>query len=839
MDGQRQYEQAVELLSGINEQEYNTREYAGALDLIIESYRFGYKKSETLQLLYDVLYQPQETFMRQRYASNLAKLTGSYSFLFEYDKLPFLIFPLNDEKYWIFYKDTQAFKPNNWIIYCDYLIQRLILEDEPDFKWLESEFETWENQEMAYILYQEIEKELADSMVTENIEDKLAAYKLLSSDSERSDLLYGKYYFSRQEYVLAKRAAEQGLKKRRLNFELNILMGDLNMAEHDYITAIYYYLLMSKVGRSRQAVDLRPRFRQCVQQAMNRGEEYCRKFQAVCDISMAKPNLYPFVPKVSFNEEYNVQVGTSQLYEEILEYGTGEEFYCNLYNDRYSFGVFDLNKEALLRYLSKDLNIGSAFQFYVYRLIQGERTQEYTAKHDNEIVPVSTMERGQVLEFIKDKDIDSISVGRQEMQYFKLRNSMKIRSDNDFIVGKPINTSHSPQRKRLVVNILVDALSFDFIKENKYRNIPNIMKFFSKGVIFDNNYTPAEWTYPSFTAVQTGMRTDRTQIFHAQAMCKLSPEYKTIAEYLSENGYLCINTMDGVDQVFNGSCRGFSDSYHGYLNKAFESVERTIQYIDAFKNNDLYINLHFDDVHLVYGKDYQLNVKAQTDVYADERCRMNNEKSVRATANSVHTANYETSLASVDRILGNFFDYIDKQYKENEYIICLYSDHGVPIFANHIFTLSPSVSSTALMMRGGGVPEAGIVRDEVTVTTDIMAILAELLDFKYDDKFTDTILPRIFGGSGREYVVSQSIYPGQPYRMAINTLAHEFFVQSLEEVTYDGRVNANRLFCECYKKDKYHTHCTDEHILQKFLQIYKQTMCFLNDADFEKIYAKG
>jgi hypothetical protein len=364
------------------------------------------------------------------------------------------------------------------------------------------------------------------------------------------------------------------------------------------------------------------------------------------------------------------------------------------------------------------------------------------------------------------------------------------------------------------------------------------MKFFSKGVIFNNNYTPAEWTYPSFAAIQTGTRSDQTQIFHAQGIAKLDKRYKTLAEYLAKQGYLCLNTMDGIDCVMNEVCRGFADSYHGYINHAHDSVERTIQCMEAFNESDLYINLHFDDVHMTYGKEYQLGIKNQSDLYPEEYCNRDNEKSVRAKANKVNQVHYENGLSNVDRILGNLFQYIEANYAENEYIVMLYSDHGVPIFADHIFTLAQSVTNTAFMFRGGG-HQYDIVYDEVTSTLDMLAIMAKLLNFKYDDAFTDSVLPRALGGKGREYAISQSIYPGQVYRMAINTLDNEMFIQSLDKVTYDGRVNGNSFICNFYNKDKEHTICTDRAMLNKFLRIYKENVRLVNDADFEKIYGNG
>ncbi len=838
MNGKAEYEQALQILGGINDTNVEREAYGQALDLLAKAYGLGHRQEEIYAFFYQRLYIPNEVKLRRTYAINCRKLGKAYSFVKGYDKLPFLVFPLSKKKYWVFYKETQAFRPGTWMVYCDYLIEQLLVDDAPDVAWLQAEFEEWENHEMAYLLYREIEHDLSGRKLNGNLPVKLNLYQMLSGNSDRSDALYARYYFAQNDMDAAEWYISSGLRKRRLNFELHILMGDIALKRNDYIAAIHHYLLMSKVGRSQKPVDLRPRIRLCVKNALERGGAYLDEFINACELSMAKPNLYPFVPKISFDDAYDVQMGTSKFCGDWLDFGTGKSFYRGIHNERYGFSLFELNKEALLNYLADDKNIGSAFQFYTYRLIPGKPVNEYEHREEDAILQLAATDRRQTIEFERDGKKDCIKLGQKEINYFKLHENTVIRSDAPFIVGEKLRVGHSKKRKRLVLSILVDALSFAYIKEHQYRPIPNIMKFFRKGVIFNENYTPAEWTYPSFAAIQTGMRIDQTQIFHAQARCPLDPKYKTIAEYMQEQGYICLNTMDGIDSVFNGVCRGFIDSYAGYINRAYDSVERTIQYMRAFRDSDCYINLHFDDVHVVYGKEYQINIPAQTALYAEDRCNMNNEKSVRAKANQVNTTNYRLALSDVDRILGNLFRYIQEHYEEEDYIVALYSDHGVPIFANHTFTLSQSVSSTAFMIRWGGDKTYGLVKNEVTSTVDLLAIFSKILDFPYDDQFTDTTLPKVFGGKGREYAISQGIYPGQVYRMAINTLGHEFFIQSLDHVTYDGRINGNRFIFELYNKDDAHTKCMDRNLLQKFLHIYRKNIRSIHDADFEKIYAK-
>ena len=72
-------------------------------------------------------------------------------------------------------------------------------------------------------------------------------------------------------------------------------------------------------------------------------------------------------------------------------------------------------------------------------------------------------------------------------------------------MGKPILLEHSPKRKKVVLNILIDALSWQAMKEQNYALLPNTMRFFSKGVIFNNHFSVSEYTYPAVHTIETGM----------------------------------------------------------------------------------------------------------------------------------------------------------------------------------------------------------------------------------------------------------------------------------------------------------------------------------------------
>jgi len=119
------------------------------------------------------------------------------------------------------------------------------------------------------------------------------------------------------------------------------------------------------------------------------------------------------------------------------------------------------------------------------------------------------------------------------------------------------------------------------------------------------------------------------------------------------------------------------------------------------------------------------------------------------------------NMASVDESLGQLFSYIEEHYRPDEYLVTLYSDHGVSVLSKNHYIVSPDMTHAVWMMRGAGVPE-GTVTDELTSAVDIYPTLAHLLGFPVGNN-VDGVLPQLFGGRGRKIAYSNSLYPGRTY----------------------------------------------------------------------------
>ena len=144
-------------------------------------------------------------------------------------------------------------------------------------------------------------------------------------------------------------------------------------------------------------------------------------------------------------------------------------------------------------------------------------------------------------------------------------------------------------------------------------------------------------------------------------------------------------------------------------------------------------------------------------------------------------------VRALDRSLGTLFAYLEENYAPDEYIVTLYSDHGISIFSEHPYIVDPYLTGSAWMMRGAGVP-SGLITDELASPIDIYPTLGALLGFPVDS-YIDGVLPRAFGGSGRDIAFSNSLFPTKPYFLAARSATHTFCVETEEAVAVDGTVD--------------------------------------------------
>lgn len=271
---------------------------------------------------------------------------------------------------------------------------------------------------------------------------------------------------------------------------------------------------------------------------------------------------------------------------------------------------------------------------------------------------------------------------------------------------------------------------------------------------------------------------------------EIDPTYVTISERMKELGYFCVDVMgDGVG-IYNGATRGFDriivDPEHLLC---YEAVERTIRHIEAFGECDQFLFVHVAETHVYSARTDAPPTPIQTSSELGVRMEGSDDKetSVNLPSRPIYIAANRYNIRSADRAFGVLFDYLEKHFNDDEYIVHLYSDHGVPVYESEPYLTSEKQAGAALMVRGEGIPTCGIV-EELTSGVDIYNIAAHNVGFPVGEN-VDGNLPAVLGGKEREYVITNSIYPGKRYELGIRTQTHEFRLSSEHIVGMDGTVD--------------------------------------------------
>ena len=811
------YEVGINLLR-ICEKRFDEILYVKAIDCLMDAYNNKHEES-IFKMLYEIVYKPNEQVLKKNYEINKRVIESKGYNLEEFENILFLLFPITNQLIRIYDIEKDYFLDKNEINIKNEFYKKSILEDKLDIKEVVLDLKKEKINKKANKLFENIEQNLANGSVGSAILDDINLYHTLRPNCENYYFFLGKFYFNKGDYTQAEIFARKSIEKRRLNLKLNIFLAECLERNGDYIGAIYIYLLMLKiVPVINGKLNFSEEILRCAKKAKEISTQYDELLLDTVSKAESDARMAPWQYTVQKIDDTGLEKITEILYGRYLWnddiYNT---HFIGLYNE---YGLY--NVESRIMEALKKKNLG--YLCVTFDLVKSKVTNTITLAQKDKpyIVPIAAFDENQDVLFEINGKLQSTKLGRFEYNYFNIEEKTKVSSLQNFAIGNPISLEHSKKRKKLILNLFVDALSFGEMQQTNFKYTPNILKFFKQGVIFTNNYTPAEWTFPSTASIQTGRYQGKTQLFHQRANIRLSKDIKTVAEYFRDKGYYCVNILESNESVYNQLHRGYERVVLDSIPRAYIGVERAIQHLEAY-DTDHFLSLHFADIHPYY-EDHHLSVGAQAKLTLEERLSKkygSNAKSIFMAPSRIAVEEYHQALKNLDRSLKSLFTYIEDNYNDDEYIVNLYSDHGVSIFSDQHYFFDEGQGCTALMFRGAGVPAIGFVNDEVTNTIDWYRVLLHLGECQISDDNgqIDAFLPKCFGGKGREYTISNSLAPDQTYKLCIRTMEYEFRLETKNKVTYDGKVDMNTFNYEMFKRDKLHTRIEDKELLNYFLEI--------------------
>lgn len=379
----------------------------------------------------------------------------------------------------------------------------------------------------------------------------------------------------------------------------------------------------------------------------------------------------------------------------------------------------------------------------------------------------------------------------KHFNYYRIPSDSKIYSSGKAYYGKPIFLHQEADKKRLVLNIFLDGLSQCILDGEGFEQImPHTARFFKEGTVCERTYTSAEWTYPSIASYVMGLDTTHHMLFHNEIDGAMPKEYPTLAEYFQEKGYFT-SMMNGDWRIIPtyGHARGYDQFIYQHLWTGFRTermVGEVIDHLEAFKETNQFLWMTIGDLHDV-ADDLDMPTSVQSGLSVKNRTIEEvGPTSVKQGYSPNKRIMYERMAARIDVLLNIIYQYIENHYKNEEILISLFADHGQGYLippGGHF--CSEGRSKVAFMFRGGKVKKQCC--KEVISTSDYIRIMCSLADIEMKDIKIDGVLPKAFGGSGREYALTESIHPGDPYNAAMYTDDNIFYFHNPSPVQNDGR----------------------------------------------------
>jgi len=436
---------------------------------------------------------------------------------------------------------------------------------------------------------------------------------------------------------------------------------------------------------------------------------------------------------------------------------------------------------------------------YKYEIIYGtyyKNEKVVFQCNEDSVLPISMENHKDVLRIsCDDKLTDEIkNLPPKRYQYFTADKGLKytIESNGGVVIGKPIQLRQKiKHKKKLVLCIFIDGL-VDSSELGKYRDeqlMPHTASFFKNGTRFRNHFSNAEWTLPSVPGFFTGTRQQTHGFFSPKDSHVIGGNEKILSEVFQDDGYLTFQSCGNWRKSpAYGYVKGFDRTIYKKEMDAKDVIFSFLEHMRAFKDRDNFVWLTFMDVH------HLLNVIPDvSSQIAGNICVTpwydpdNKKKSVFTEKDEKLVDIYVNEVKRVDYYLKIIYDYLKENFKDDEMLVTLVSDHGQAFASDDQHPLSLARTKVPWFLYGEGIPKQDAY--ELTENIDIFETILKCCDLQTSENNYDSKMPFTLGGNAeREYVFSQSIYPGQTYKAVIRDKYCEYRYESKLEVLPDGTI---------------------------------------------------
>lgn len=525
------------------------------------------------------------------------------------------------------------------------------------------------------------------------------------------------------------------------------------------------------------------------------------------------------IKRMSLGEDQMYQ--TSELYLGDYFEKNGLRYYTGLYDYYYEErdGI-DVTKFCTSPILYKvETLVGQAQKVFEYTC--QEKTTFAIMVHQKQVILIDTQS--------EQHAINNMLPNRFYYYTFQAGDQIRMVGIEPFVISKPMKHQRNKQMPKVVIQLFVDGLSYDFLKKNDWTNVmPYTYKFFKEGTICTNAYSNSEWTYPSLASYVTGYKTTNHGLFHSSYNNENLWHMDSYIEEIQKQGFIC-SRFDGDwrSTPRTGYAKGMDRFVYQEAvrsSKAQDNIAEAIDQMQAFSDCNQFLWIGVPDLHDT-PDELQPRMSIQVKQSLEERIiHQTTQTSVQKQFDGQKVNRYKRELRRLDETLEQLYHYLQMHYDEKEYVISIMSDHGQGFVVDRPkFFMDDYRTNVAMMFRGGNTPKGTCA--ELMDSTDYYEHLSEVAGLHLPTLGESNRAPWFGGTKEREYIYTESIHENRYYQGMIRTHEYGFYFATTKMVEDDGMVSLENLDVHLISMET-GEECTKQQpqLVQQWLEVVKNHM---------------